>query len=64
MRLGSALERFGGNYGMQMKMGEGVGGSVCVCVCVHDWHHYCDAWKLVGEKGRHLYSLLISHLPN
>lgn len=36
----------------------------CVCACVHDWHHYSDAWKLRGEKGRHLYSLLISHLPN
>lgn len=34
MRLGSALERFGGNYGMQMKMEEGVGGCVCVCVCM------------------------------
>lgn len=33
-------------------------------VCVYDWHHYSDAWKLRGEKGRHLYSLLISHLPN
>lgn len=29
-----------------------------------DWHHYADAWKLRGEKGRHLSSLLLSHLPN
>lgn len=53
--------RFGGGGGWrQLRDGDEDGGGggylyacvrVCLCVCI-DWHHYSDAWKLRGEKGK------------